>query len=39
MNVHLKSQRARHKRDAGFTLVELLVVLGILAMLAAFAGP
>lgn len=26
-------------RDAGFTLLELLVVLGILALLATFAGP
>lgn len=30
----------RHPRgDAGFTLLELLVVLGILALLAAFVGP
>ncbi len=27
------------KRDAGFTLLELLVVLGILALLATFVGP
>jgi general secretion pathway protein G len=29
----------RKKHEEGFTLVELLVVLGILALLAAFAGP
>jgi general secretion pathway protein G len=29
----------RPPRDAGFTLLELLVVLGILALLAAFVGP
>jgi general secretion pathway protein G len=31
--------RQSERNDAGFTLVELLVVLGILAMLAAFAAP
>jgi general secretion pathway protein G len=32
-------KRVQQDRDAGFTLVELLVVLAILAMLATFAGP
>lgn len=31
--------RPKRHRDAGFTLLELLVVLGILALLAAFVGP
>jgi len=30
---------ARHTAEAGFTLLELLVVLGILALLATFAAP
>jgi general secretion pathway protein G len=34
-----KNIKERDNREAGFTLVELLVVLGILAMLATFAGP
>jgi len=34
-----RAGRCRARRDAGFTLLELLVVLGILALLAAFVGP
>lgn len=33
------SRRPRGKGEMGFTLLELLVVLGILALLAAFVGP
>lgn len=39
---HLRSRPAvtrAARSEAGFTLLELLVVLGILALLAAFAGP
>ena len=31
--------RSRHRRDAGYTLLELLVVMGILAVLTAIATP
>jgi general secretion pathway protein G len=35
----VKGTALRPARDGGFTLLEMLVVLGILAMLAVFAGP
>lgn len=34
-----KGHRFRQRKDAGFTLLELLVVLAILGLLAAFVGP
>ena len=36
---HRPASRYRNQSEAGFTLVELLVVLAILVMLAAFVGP
>ena len=35
----MNRMRARMRRDAGFTLLELLVVLGIIALLATIAAP
>jgi general secretion pathway protein G len=34
-----RALRSRHRRDAGYTLLELLVVMGILAVLTAIATP
>ena len=34
-----KNSTIKHARDAGFTLLELLVVLGIIALLATVAAP
>src|SRR6185295_16912508 len=34
-----RALRYRHRRDAGYTLLELLVVMGILAVLTAIATP